>query len=206
MTRIVLVRHGHVEGIEPERFRGRMDVALSGLGLRQASATGRRIAEGWRVSEVYSSPLGRCLETARAIAAPTGGRVVPLEDLNDLDYGRWQWRTFDEMRSSAPALFQQWLDAPDLVRFPGGESLEDLLARTADALRAVCERSRGLTAVMVGHDSVNRMILLQLLGMPLSGYWRLVQSPCGINEIEIEGARIRVLRVNETAHLEGLRP
>ena len=36
MSRLVLVRHGHVEGISPERFRGRRDVDLSELGVRQA--------------------------------------------------------------------------------------------------------------------------------------------------------------------------
>jgi hypothetical protein len=44
--------------------------------------------------------------------------------------------------------------------------------------------------------------LLQLLDQPLSSYWRLAQSPCCINEVDIAGGRIEVLRVNETQHLE----
>jgi broad specificity phosphatase PhoE len=55
---------------------------------------------------------------------------------------------------------------------------------------------------MVGHDSVNRAILMQALAQPLLAYWRIVQSPCGLSEIEIGGDQTRVLRVNETAHLE----
>jgi probable phosphoglycerate mutase len=42
------------------------------------------------------------------------------------------------------------------VRFPGGESLQDLVARTADTLRFILEHHVGDTVVLVGHDSVNR--------------------------------------------------
>ena len=127
-----------------------------------------------------------------------------LSGLNDLDYGEWQWKTFDDVRAHSPGLFHRWFAAPDQVRFPGGESLQDLAARTADALRGVIERHPDETVVMVGHDSVNRAILMQVLAQPLLAYWRIVQSPCGLSEIEIGGDLARVLRVNETAHLEAL--
>ncbi len=57
MTRIVLVRHGDVEGISPERFRGRTDVPLTALGLRQADRVAARIAGGWRPAAIYTSPM-----------------------------------------------------------------------------------------------------------------------------------------------------
>jgi broad specificity phosphatase PhoE len=202
LTCIVLVRHGHVEGIEPVRFRGRMDVPLSDLGRRQAGATATAIARRWRFVAVYTSPMGRCVETGRIIAAPEGMEVCQLGDLNDLDYGEWQWKTNEEVRAASPELYERWLTAPQSVRFPGGESLQDLMARTAEALRFVTELHPSQTVVMVGHDSVNRALLMQMLAQPLSAYWRLAQSPCGINEIEMEDGRARVLRMNETAHLE----
>jgi broad specificity phosphatase PhoE len=202
MTRIVLVRHGHVEGISPERFRGRTEIPLSELGRRQAALTAAAVAARWRFEAVYTSPMGRCVETGQAIASERGMDGRPLVELHDLDYGEWQWRTFEDVRATSPGLFERWFAAPDLVRFPGGDSLANLVARTADALRFVTERHPAETIVLVGHDSVNRAILIQALAQPLSAYWRLAQSPCGINEIEIEGDRIQVLRVNETAHLE----
>jgi broad specificity phosphatase PhoE len=58
------------------------------------------------------------------------------------------------------------------------------------------------TVVFVGHDSVNRALLLQLLDQPLSAYWRIAQAPCAITEIDIINGRICVQRMNETHHLE----
>lgn len=80
------------------------------------------------------------------------------------------------------------------------------MARTADALRSVIGRHPGPTetVVLVGHDSVNRALLLQLLDRPLSAYWRLAQHPCAINEIDIAGGQVCVLRINDTSHLESV--
>jgi phosphoserine phosphatase len=38
MTKIILTRHGHVEGINPERFRGRTDLSLTELGEARSPA------------------------------------------------------------------------------------------------------------------------------------------------------------------------
>lgn len=90
-----------------------------------------------------------------------------------------------------------------LTRFPKGESLQDVMARTSDVLREALLRYPEQTVVLVGHDSVNRVLLLHLLDMPLSAYWRLVQDPCILNEIEIFPAGdAQVQRLNDTSHLD----
>jgi phosphoserine phosphatase len=204
MTKIILTRHGHVEGIKPARFRGRTELALTELGWAQANAVATRIAKTWNVANVYTSPMGRCVATGQEIAKACCVASEPIEALNDLDYGQWQWRTFDEVRATWPELFAAWHATPHLVRFPEGDSLQDLVARTANALRIVLERhdSETETVVFVGHDSVNRALLLQLLDQPLSAYWRVAQEPCAINEIDMLDGRICVQRMNETHHLE----
>jgi probable phosphoglycerate mutase len=110
------------------------------------------------------------------------------------------------MQASEPELYASWFATPHLVRFPGGDSLQELASRTADALRFVLERHAGQTVVMVGHDSVNRALLLQLADLPLSSYWILTQDPCCINEIDVAANRIQVRSINETSHLDGLAP
>jgi phosphoserine phosphatase len=203
--KILLTRHGHVDGIEPERFRGRQPLALTALGRAEAGAVARRIAGAWRPSHIYASPMERSIKTAEAIAAACGiSTVEASQDLNDIDYGAWQFKTFTEARAENGALFDAWFATPHLVRFPGGEALQDLAARTANALRLVLARHRDDIVVIVGHDSVNRALLLQLLDLPLSSYWRLAQSPCCLNEIDIAGGNVCVQRINETHYLENI--
>jgi phosphoserine phosphatase len=206
MTKILLTRHGHIEGIKPERFRGREPLALTALGRKQAAAVAKRIAGAWQPSHIHTSPMGRCIETATTIAKACGVAAKTCDDLNDIDYGAWQFKTYDDAEKQDAALFLTWFATPHLVRFPNGESLQDLAARVANALRMVLARHPDETIVLVSHDSVNRALLIELLDLPLSGYWRLAQDPCCLNEIDITGGKVRVERINETAHLDTIEP
>ena len=206
MTKILLVRHGHVEGIKPERFRGRQPLPLTARGRAEAQAVAKRVAGGWRLSKIYTSPLGRCVETGAAIAAACGAPTEICDDLTDIDYGAWQFKTFEEARAADPALFAAWFATPHLVRFPGGESLQDLVAHAASVLRLVLSRHPSETIVLVGHDSINRALLLQLIDQPLSAYWRIAQTPCCLNEIDVIDGKISAQRINETGHLETSAP
>ena len=201
VTTILLVRHGHVPGIAPERFRGRTDVELTERGVAEARKTADWIARLWQPTIVYTSPLKRCLDTGAAIAGQCKVSVGILPNLNDIDYGEWLWRTHDAVAEECPVLYQRWRKTPHLMRIPKGESLQELVARAADALRLAIEKHPTETIVMVGHDSVNRALLLQLLDQPLSAYWKLSQDPCAINAISMSLDRVMSARVNETEHL-----
>ncbi len=202
MTKIILVRHGHVEGISPERFRGRVDLTLTGEGRRQAAVTAGRIHATWRPAAAFTSPLSRSRATAEAIATPLGLSPRPLDGLVDIDYGEWQGLTPDEVRARWPGLLEIWYRAPDWAAIPGGETLQDVLVRALSVLRDVVDRHPSDTVVLVAHDSVNRIILLHALGLPLSRYWRLGQHPCAINEIDFSEGYCTVLSMNETGHLK----
>ncbi len=202
MTKILLTRHGHVDGIKPERFRGRAPLDLTERGRADAQAVARRIAGAWQPSKIYTSPMGRCVATGAAIAKACDIAAEICDDLNDIDYGAWQFKTFDEARSADAKLFAAWFATPHLIRFPNGEALQDLVARAANVLRLVLERHPDDTIVLVGHDSVNRALLLELLDQPLSAYWRVAQAPCCLNEIDIDAGKVCIRRINETAHLE----
>jgi broad specificity phosphatase PhoE len=202
MTKIILVRHGHVEGISPERFRGRADLMLTTEGVRQAEATAHRIHANWTPAAVYASPLGRCQATAAAIARPFRLSPVTLDGLVDIDYGEWQGLTPEQVRARWPEPLATWYRAPDWAAIPGGETLQQVLVRTVTALRDIIGRHPSDAVVLVGHDSVNRVMLLHALGLPVSRYWRLGQNPCAINEIEFSADGFTVLSMNETYHLK----
>jgi probable phosphoglycerate mutase len=204
MTELVLVRHGHVDWHDPERFRGRAELALSDLGRRQARGAALAIATTWKPEAVYTSPLGRSRETAAAIAAPLRLAVQPIEALADIDYGAWQGLTRDEAAAQWPAEIEQWFRAPHLASIPDGETLAALLSRTSTAFYDLLRRHPAGTLVIVSHDSVNRVLLLQALELPLSRYWHLRQDPCGISTLSFSDDAFVVRSLNETQHLAAL--
>jgi probable phosphoglycerate mutase len=204
MPTVLLIRHGHVEGIAPERFRGRLDLPLTALGRRQAQAVAAYVLRHWpEARAVYASPLSRCQETAAAIATALHCDVQTKEGLADLDFGAWQGLTPAEVATRWPALVDRWFAAPHRVRIPGGESLLDLAARASHAFAACLDTLAGdATIAIVAHDHVNRALLCEILGLPLAQYWRLRQDPCCVNVIEA-GTEFRVTLLNATDHLPG---
>jgi probable phosphoglycerate mutase len=122
----------------------------------------------------------------------------------DIDYGTWQLQTFEEVQKAEPELFNAWFATPHLMRFSGGETIQEVAARAADWLKFALARHVNETVVLVGHDSMNRVLLLQLLDQPQSLYLRLAQDPCCIHEIDVINGRIIVARMNETAHLASI--
>lgn len=204
MTKIILVRHGHVDWIAPERFRGRAELALSDLGRRQAQALANNIAKTWRLDAIYTNPLGRCRDTSAAIAAPFRLEPQVADGLCDIDYGQWQGLTREQATERWPHETELWFRAPHLAAIPGGETLPALLSRAVAALREILRAHPSGTVVLVGHDSVNRVLLLFALELPLSRYWHLRQEPCSLNELFFENDTFVVRSINETQHLAGL--
>ena len=204
MNRIILGRHGHVDWLMPERFRGRAELPLSSRGRRQAVVAAGYIAASWKPDAVYTSPLGRCRETGAAIAAPFRLEPQPIDGLADIDYGEWQGLTRDQAKEHWPDETELWFRVPHLTAIPGGETLAVVLSRASAALRDVLRHHPDQTVVLVGHDSVNRVLLLFTLELPLSRYWHLRQDPCGINELIFDNGSFVVGSINQTQHLSGL--
>src|SRR5580704_6778647 len=108
MTKILLTRHGHVDGIKPERFRGRQPLDLTARGRAQAAAIAQRVAGGSRPSHAYTSPMRRGAATATAIPRACASTAKTCDDLNDIDYGAWQFKSFSGSKALEPALFAAW--------------------------------------------------------------------------------------------------
>ena len=201
-TRIVLVRHGHVEGIDPPRFRGRVNLPLTARGVRQAELTRDYLAQTFRPAAVYTSPLARCVRTGEILAQPFALTTSAIADFVDIDYGAWQGKSYDEVQAAEPAAFSRWRWTPHLAEIPEGETLHDLAARVVRVMHAIVAANRRQTVLLVGHDTVNRVSLLLALDASLARFWCIGQQPCAVNVLEFDETTGWIVQsLNETGHL-----
>ena len=144
MTLILLVRHGRSSANSAGVLAGRMPgVHLDDAGEAQAAAVGARLA-GVPVSEVVTSPLERCRETAKGLVAALDGRKPPIradKRFVEVDYGDWTGKKLSTLAKRS--LWSVVQEQPSAARFPGGESLAEVSARAALGTRAVVERLGG---------------------------------------------------------------
>ncbi|HOO57363.1 MAG TPA: histidine phosphatase family protein [bacterium] len=206
MTRIFLVRHGKTVFNKETTFRGVLDVPLNDVGKEQAALTGRAMS-GIPMDVIKTGPLSRAFDTAAEIALHQEAKPVPEEAFNDLDFGRWQGLTLSEVEETEPELLHRWQSEPQSVRLPGGESIEDVSARSVAALDKLVEENEGKNILIVSHRVVIKLLSLHMLGMPVSGFWKIWIDTCGITEFHSDPRFGYILvRLNNTAHLGRLEP
>jgi broad specificity phosphatase PhoE len=186
-----------------ERFRGRADIKLDEVGIKQAEVAAAWIAD-WRVSAVYSSPLRRALATAEIIARPFSLEVKPLPGIIDIDYGEWQGLSPEEVATKYGELYAKWMESPHEVKFPGGESLDAVRERAASAVDRLVAQHPKETIVLVSHKVVCQILILILLDLDNSHFWQITQDVCAINLFEVRGGIPSALSLNDTCHLKGL--
>jgi alpha-ribazole phosphatase len=182
-TRLVLVRHGEPDESMCGRCYGRLDVPLSAAGLRRAAAVGEAL-RSHEIEAVYSSPLQRAFDTARAVASPHGLEAVLREALRELDFGELEGMSHDEIASDYPELYRFWMEDPSTVRFPGGEALSDLRARVLPEVAEIRERHEGQSVAVVAHGGVVRVVLAEALELPDAAFFRLDQPYGAVSVVD----------------------
>jgi broad specificity phosphatase PhoE len=203
LTRLILVRHGRTEWNRVERFRGRADIKLDKVGIKQAEAAAARIAD-WQVSTLYSSPLRRALTTAEILARPLSLEVKLLPAIIDINYGKWQGLSPEEAAAKDGDLYSKWMGSPHKVKFPGGESLTAVRERAASAVDSLIALHPKETVVLVSHKVVCQVLILSLLDLDNSHFWQITQDVCAINIFEVRGGIPSALSLNDTCHLREL--
>ncbi len=160
MRTVYLIRHGMPDFPGGERMcLGTTDLPLSPLGRLQAA----RAAFALRsepISAVFSSTLGRAVESAAAFGLP----VTELEGLREMDAGEWDGLSFAEIRALWPELYEK-RGSNALIDPPGAEKRERALMRFKSAVETALAASSGDIAV-VAHRSVERLFIESEAGAP----------------------------------------
>jgi probable phosphoglycerate mutase len=203
MLEIILARHGETDWNASEIFRGRADVALNENGLNQAQLLGEYLGKE-KIDVIYSSPLQRAVKTAGAIARPRAIDINIVSNLIDIEYGEWQGLSLREVKEKYPEIYQDWLDTPEQVRIPGGESLEDVRSRVVPFVEDAVTRCGEGRLVLVSHRVVNKVIICALLGLDNSYYWNFKLDTGGITRFSFDGGRVILISHNDTSYLKSL--
>jgi broad specificity phosphatase PhoE len=171
---LYLVRHGQTDLNRDKRFRGMTDAPLNQVGREQAWGAGEILA-GSGIKSIYTSPLPRAVETAELIASATGATVIPDHDFVDIDYGDWQGLTVEEVEERyGPEQMESWVADPGAFRFPGGDSMADVLARVGPALRRIVGEEYPGPAAAVSHLAVLKTCFLAALDLGFGWFWKVV--------------------------------
>jgi probable phosphoglycerate mutase len=201
---VYIVRHGVTSWNEQGRIVGHEDLSLSDQGRDQARGAGRLLAP-CRLHLALTSPLQRTRQTAEIALDRRGVEAEVEPRLIELALKGWEGKSRRELGDDP--VWNLWLTVPHTIATPEGERLEDIRRRAGAALAEALERlPTGGGLAIFTHGGVARVLILHLLGMPMSAYQKL-RCDCGsVSAIEVtpEGGLARVLALNLTDPLLAL--
>jgi broad specificity phosphatase PhoE len=171
-TTIYLVRHGETDYNRDNIYQGTLDIPLNVTGHLQTLSLRARLSHV-QFDAAYSSPLRRAMDTARTIVRELP--VITIPELRELSYGSWQGLSRDARQRTDAEFDRRWRSHPWSVRFPNGESLQELHERVSASMTEIVHRHRGQTILVSGHGHVNRIALLFFTETDRNEFWNIDQ-------------------------------
>jgi broad specificity phosphatase PhoE len=172
--------------------------------LQQAEAVARRIATDYQPVAILASPLQRARQTAEAIARPLNLGVQPEGGLLDIDYGEFTGLSPAEAEAKFQEFYRAWLNVPHIVRFPQGESLDDVRNRVTGIIRRVTELYPDEQVLVVTHQVVCQVLICTLLGIHNGHFSDFRVDTTSLTIFELDQGRATLIRANDTCHLKDL--
>ncbi|KOV93248.1 phosphoglycerate mutase [Streptomyces sp. NRRL WC-3723] len=196
-TTLLLARHGQTVWHAGNRYAGVSDVALTDTGRAQAEALGRWAA-GHPVDAVWTSPLSRAVDTAEPACRALGVAARRDPGLRECDFGVVEGRTLAEFAAEHPAAAEAYRADPVAHPFPGAEDPRAAAARGTAALRRIAAAHPGGRVLVVAHNTLLRLTLCSLLGIPLAEYRRAFPRlrNAAVSEIRVDGDSTGLLSLN----------
>ncbi|MEY4262455.1 MAG: hypothetical protein RLY88_163 [Actinomycetota bacterium] len=191
-TKLGLLRHGQTNWNIDFRLQGVTDIPLNETGIAQARDAALALNPAdWDV--ILTSPLSRAADTAQIVATAFKSHSVKIEPrLLERSFGEAEGMSHDEWRSKYS----------DTNVVPGGESLEELKARSIALLDHIAAEYQGLRVLAVSHGALIRKLLriVSQNELPREGE-RLGNA--SLNIFEHDGNDWRVLRYEpRTLHVD----
>ncbi len=196
---IYLIRHGETESNKKGIFRGRLDIPLSQTGKEQASSVFNYF-KGKNIELVLSSPLSRALETAKIIFPD---KEIKIEErLNNLDLGNWSGVEKEKIKREKPNKWKIWVETPEKIKFPGGESIKDVYKRVSSLLNSL-KTVKADKIALISHRSVLKTLLAASIGMKDNFFWKFHLDNASISILIFNSSReYTIYKLNDTSHLE----
>ena len=129
--KIHLIRHGLTEGNLKQQYIGVTDLPLSGVGVTELKRL-KDETEYPRVDKVNTSPMLRCLQTARILYP--GRDIQTVDNMREIDFGDFEGKTANELEAN-PA-YADWA-AGRINAAPNGEDNTEFAKRLCVGLNQI---------------------------------------------------------------------
>jgi len=202
---LYLIRHGETQWNILKRTQGITDVGLTERGKEQARLLAEKL-KNRKIQKLLCSDLKRAYDTAAIIGKSLGIEPIQTPLLREVCFGDWEGHTIEEIQDRFPGELEHWYS--DTSFFPqNGESIDFVRRRVRSFIEQYLDHEiRSLEGLMVvSHAVICKILLTELLDLPIYFMRRFKMSNASINILKLEPHReASVILMNDTCHLDGI--
>mgnify|MGYP006278307551 CR=1 FL=1 len=188
---LFLLRHGQIRPDPIWRYTGQREVSLAPVGREQARQWTHHLAH-LAIPAIWTSPLARCLESARILGSVLHCPVIQEPALKEIALGEWEGLNKEEVQRIYPGAYEERGQDMAGYRPPKGESFQDLLDRVRPFAQEAFA-SRPLT-LAVTHAGVIRVLSCWATQNPLQRLFDFSPVPGSMTVIQQAGNSLELIQ------------
>lgn len=196
-----IVRHGQTNWNILGKTQGHGNSDLTDKGIEQAKDLSENIIK-YPIDYVYSSDLGRAVQTADILAEKLNLDVKKTQALREMGFGKWEGLLIDEIKSDYKDIYNTWRNEPHLVNIPDGETLHIIQERVDSFINELNKKYENKHILLVTHSVTVRVMLLSFLNSGMENIYRIKQDNTALNIVDYRDYGPVVIKMNDTSHIK----
>ena len=196
-----IVRHGQTNWNILGKTQGHGNSDLTQSGEAQAIELAEAMVN-YPIDYIYSSDLGRSVQTAQIVGEKIGVEVQKTISLREMGFGVWEGLLIEEIKKEHANTYNTWRNEPHLVDIPNGETLHIIKERVDSFIKEINEKYDNKHIVLVSHSVTVRVMLLSFLNSGMENIYRIKQDNTALNIIEYRDYGPVVIKMNDTSHIK----
>lgn len=202
-TTVIAVRHGETEWNRGGRHQGHLDSPLTRLGRQQAIAMAEALSR-LAIQEIYSSDLGRALQTADIIAGRLQLPIHADARLRERNYGILEGLTLSEFREKYPAEAAAHASGNPEYKMPKGESARQKFLRNIECVEDLARKHAGATLLLVAHGGALDSFFRKAIQLPLEIRRSFSMFNAAVNVFSLADSVWRLESWGDISHLRAV--
>ena len=200
--KLTLLRHGQIEANVKGNWHGSTDSALTEFGIKQAKETGRHLSQKTQFDKVFSSPLQRCMDTARFATATQNLEIEKVPGFAEMSIGEWEGTPYQDLHRRYDFINQSTKN-PNYSA-PGGDSINQVFNRFDKALSSILtSHSDSKNILIVSHGAALAIAIAGLVDQDITKWQNHHFTNCSLSELTLS-PEPRLVICNSSAHLRRL--
>lgn len=198
--KLSLIRHGFTNSNSEKRYLGKSDEPLSSPGQKLLK---ENINIYPKLSYIFSSPMKRCLQTAKILYP--GQEIIKINEFEEMDFGDFEGKNYHDLKKNP--YYQKWIDSEGKLPFPKGESREDFINRTNKGFYKIItwiEKTnpdhKALSLGIIGHGGSIMAILSSFYGGDYFDY-QIANGDFFTCQLEVVGKNPKITKLKKTGEM-----